>query len=230
MSDRIQRLEAALGHSFADRELLERALTHSSFGDGKRRTRDNERLEFLGDRVLGLLAAEHVFSTFDDAREGGLAPRLNALVRKEACARAAQRMELGRAILMSRAEEAAGGREKERVLGDACEAVMAALYLDGGLAPARAVFERFWADEFARVEVRPKDPKSALQEWALAKGLPMPRYDVTGRKGPDHRPTFTVCVAVEGLGEAVGEGGSKQDAEREAAAAFLAAQGGRRAG
>lgn len=224
--DRFAAVEAALDHAFADRALLERALTHRSWGDGRARTIANERLEFLGDRVLGLLAAERVFADFGEADEGDLAPRLNALVRKETCARAARRMGLGAALRLSKSEAAAGGRDNERILGDACEAVMAALYLDGGLDAARTAFTRFWAEEMDRVGERPKDPKTRLQEWSLARRAVLPDYVVVGREGPDHRPVFSVEVRVPGVPPALGEGGSRRDAERAAATALLAREGG----
>ncbi|MGJ3232862.1 MAG: ribonuclease III [Oceanicaulis sp.] len=221
MSDRITRFETALGHSFADRALLERALTHASHGDGRARTASNERLEFLGDRILGLMAAEALFTAFEGLDEGGLAHRLNALVNKEACARAARRIGLGEALRLSPAEERLGGRDKTSILADGCEAVIGALYLDGGLAASRAFFDRLWAEEIEGLTKRPKDPKSQLQEWAAAKGFGAPAYRTVARKGPDHRPVFEIEVAVPGLPPALGEGGSKQDAQRAAALSLL---------
>ncbi len=224
----LDQLEPRLGHRFGDRALLTRALTHASHGDGRQREANNERLEFLGDRVLGLLAAEALFARFVGVDEGGLAPRLNALVRQETCARAARRADLGPALRMARAEAERGGRDKDSILGDACEAVIGALYLDGGLEAARAFFERYWAEELDGLVERPKDPKSALQEWAAAHKLEAPLYALVARSGPDHRPQFTVRVRLAGLegaaetAEAEGEGGSKQAAERAAAAALLA--------
>ncbi len=220
-------LEHRLSHPFRDRSLLTRALTHASHGDGRAREANNERLEFLGDRVLGLLAAEALFARFAGVDEGGLAPRLNALVRQETCARAARRADLGPALRMARAEADRGGRDKDSILGDACEAVIGALYLDGGLEAARAFFERYWAEELDGLVERPKDPKSALQEWAAARKLAAPVYALVARSGPDHRPQFTVSARLtlaDAAGEAAaeGEGGSKQAAERAAAAALLA--------
>lgn len=223
-------LENRLGYAFQDRALLTRALTHASHGDGRQREANNERLEFLGDRVLGLLAAQTLFARFSAVDEGGLAPRLNALVRQETCARAARRVELGPALRMSRAEDERGGRDKDSILGDACEALIGALYLDGGLDAAHAFFDRVWAEELDGLTDRPKDPKSALQEWAAARKFEAPVYALVERAGPDHRPRFTVAVRLVGLGEgagtggaeATGEGGSKQAAERAAAEALLA--------
>lgn len=221
MSDRISMFEAALSHRFSDRALLERALTHASHGDGRARTASNERLEFLGDRVLGLMAAEALFIAFEGMDEGGLAHRLNALVNKDACARAARRIGIGAALRLSPAEERLGGREKDSILADACEAVIGALYLDGGVDAARTFFDRLWAEEIESLVKRPKDPKSQLQEWAAQKGYGAPVYETVARKGPDHRPIFEIEVSVAGLGPARGEGGSKQDAQREAARTLL---------
>jgi ribonuclease-3 len=221
-------LAARLGHAFADPQLLERALTHSSVGDGaqapKRGTapRDNERLEFLGDRVLGLLTAEALIERFPVATEGELAPRLNALVSRDACARVARRIELGPALRLAAFETKSGGRDKGSILAGACEAVMAALYLDGGLEAARAFYAAAWAEEIealpalgAQLEV-----KLALQQWAQKRGRPLPAYSVLNREGPDHAPVFTVQVAVEGLEPAAGTGRSRQAAEKAAAQAL----------
>jgi len=219
-------LEQRLGHSFIDRTLLERALTHSSVGEGSKKVRDNERLEFLGDRVLGLLTAERLIAMDPKASEGDLAPRLNSLVSRAACARVARRMELGPALRLSGGETRSGGRDKESILAGACEAVMAALYQDGGLEPARRVFLTFWAEEFEAIDSpRPKDPKTQLQEWAQGGGKPLPAYRVVLREGPEHAPEFTVEVAVEGLAPANGAGASRQAAEKAAAQALLQREG-----
>lgn len=226
MSDRITAFEARIGRRFNDRALLERALTHASHGDGRSRSASNERLEFLGDRVLGLMAAAWLHSAFSGLDEGGLAHRLNALVNKSACARAARRCDLGEALRLSPAEDRVGGREKDSILADACEAVIGALFLDGGLEAAQGFFDRFWADELSGLTKRPKDAKSALQEWAASKGYGAPVYETLGRAGPDHRPVFQVTVSVENLGQATGEGGSKQAAQRAAAEALLKQEAG----
>lgn len=221
MTDRISAFEARIGFSFQDRPLLERALTHASHGDGRARSESNERLEFLGDRVLGLLAADRLHDKFDTLDEGGLAHRLNVLVNKKACARAARRCGLGDALLLSPAEDRMGGREKDSILANACEAVIGALFLDRGLESAQSFFDRFWAVELDDLIQRPKDAKSRLQEWAAAKGFGAPMYETRGRTGPDHRPVFAVTVRVEGAGEATGEGGSKQAAQQAAALALF---------
>lgn len=221
MTDRIARFQERIGYRFADAGLIELALTHASHGDGRRREGSNERLEFLGDRVLGLMAAERLYAAFGALDEGGLAHRLNALVNKTACARAARACDLGEALRLSPAEERLGGREKTSILGDACEAVIGALYLDGGLEAAQGFFTRYWGDQIAGLTARPKDAKSQLQEWAARLGRPAPVYETVGRSGPDHRPVFTVRVAVSGLEPASGEGASKQSAQSAAAAALL---------
>ena len=219
-------LERRLKHVFSDRELLDRALTHASVGDGAKRVRDNEVLEFIGDRVLGLLAAERLAVLYPKAREGDLAPRLNALVSRETCARVARRMELGPALRLSGSETKTGGRDKDSILAGACEAVMAALYQDGGLEAPRAVFLAFWEEETASLGApRPRDPKTALQEWAQGQKKPLPAYSVINRQGPDHAPRFTVEVTVLGLEPVRAEGRSRQEAEKAAAATLLQREG-----
>lgn len=216
-----KRLQERIGYDFTNAGLLERAMTHRSYGDGQRTTADNERLEFLGDRVLGLLTAERLFAA-SNAKEGELARKLNSLVRKEACARAARRAELGDAILMSQAEVKQGGREKISILGDVCEALMGALYLDGGMDAASAFYELFWSAELDGLDkLGAKDPKTELQERASALGKPNPAYSVKDRSGPDHRPVFIITVSVDDVGEADGTGTSKKDAERTAAKLLL---------
>jgi ribonuclease III len=217
-------LEDRLGYRFSDRAWLERAMTHASFGDGRRDVGNNERLEFLGDRVLGLLTADYVYHEFEQVDEGGLASRLNAIVRKETCARVARRAGLGAALRMSPAEERSGGREKTNVLGDACEALIGALYLDGGIAAAKVFFDRYFQEERSATAKKLKDAKTRVQEWALARGLGIPAYQEVSRTGPDHRPLFTIALDLPGFENAVGEGASKQEAERAAAQAFLARQ------
>jgi ribonuclease-3 len=226
MTDRMTDFQTRIGRQFKDRALLERALTHASHGDGRSRAASNERLEFLGDRVLGLLAAQTLHERFGALDEGGLAHRYNSIVNKQACARAARRCDLGEAIRLSPAEERLGGREKDSILADACEAVIGALYLDGGLEAARGFFDRYWAEELAGLTKRPKDAKSRLQEWAASKHLPAPVYETVARKGPDHRPVFEVEVSIEGVGAALGEGSSKQAAQRAAADALLKQEAG----
>jgi ribonuclease-3 len=220
-ADPVSDLESRIGWRFSNRELLRRALTHSSFGDGKGARINYERLEFLGDRVLNLLAAQRLCVLFPAEAEGGLAPRLNQLVRRETCARVARRAGLDAVLYMAESEARAGGRNKDSILGDACEALLGALYLDGGLLAAEAFFERYWSEEMAQVQTAPQDPKTRLQEWALARALGTPVYALVSQTGPDHKPRFVVEAR---LGEraATGEGDSKQAAERAAASALYA--------
>ena len=213
-------LEQRLGHSFADTALLVEAVTHASATGA----RSYERLEFLGDRVLGLVVAEQLWRRFPEEGESGLALRLNALVNRGACARAARRADIGAALRLSPSEAEQGGRDKEQILADACESVIAALYLDGGFEAARSFVLRFWADEFVAVERTPRDPKTVLQEWAAAKKRTL-TYELMQRTGPEHAPHFVVEARVGGFAPARGEGGSKREAERAAAAAFLKAAG-----
>ena len=218
----VSALEHRIGHAFADRELLERALTHASVGDGARKVRHNERLEFLGDRVLNLLAAERLLALDADAKEGVLSPRLAALVNGKACARVARRIGLAPALRLSGSATKIGARESDGVLGDACEALMAALFIDGGLDVARTFFNTAWQDEFDNPAAsRDRDPKTQLQEWAQGLGLPLPVYAVVKRTGPDHAPVFTVAVRVDGHDPEDGEGRSRQEAEKAAALAML---------
>jgi ribonuclease-3 len=210
----------------ADPALLERALTHASVAGGVTKGRDNEVLEFIGDRVIGLLAAERLAQLYPAAPEGDLAPRLNAVVSRESCAKVARRIDLGSALRLSGAETKTGGRDKDSILAGACEALMAAIYQDGGLEAARAAFLDLWSEAFADLgEPRPRDPKTALQEWAQGQGKPLPSYALIGRSGPDHQPLFTAQVSVQGLDPAQAQGRSRQDAEKAAAAVLLQREG-----
>ncbi len=219
-------LAARIGYTFKESSYLKRALTHSSSGGrSSQKTSDNERLEFLGDRVLGLVIAEILISRFPDSTEGELAPRFNALVRKEACADVARQIDLGNDLIMSQGEAQAGGRRKEAILGDACEALIAAIYSDGGLAPARAFIERFWLSRLDAVEVPPRDPKTMLQESLQSRGLAPPEYKLRERCGPDHAPVFTIALVVDGQDRAKGSAGSKRAAEQIAAEEYLRQEG-----
>ncbi len=214
-------LEAAVDYSFDDPSLLERALTHSSLSGGKKRVPDLERLEFLGDRVLGLLTAEELWRRHPKMREGDLAPRLNALVRKETCAKAALFWELDKYMRLSRQEENAGGRRKKAILGDVCEAFLGALYIDGGLEAARRAFDPFWLPNFEALSRRHRDAKTTLQEWSQERGKGTPKYSVVEADGPAHDPAFTVEVSVKGFDPAIGKGRSKRAAQTSAAEVFL---------
>ena len=225
-ADAVAALERRLGRAFDNPTLLERALTHASVAGGLGKVRDNEVLEFIGDRVIGLLAAERLAQLYPASPEGDLAPRLNAVVSREACARVARRIDLGPALRLSGAETKTGGRDKESILAGACEAVMAAIYQDGGLEAARAAFLDLWAEVFAEMgEPRPRDPKTTLQEWAQGQGKPLPTYSVIDRSGPDHQPLFTTEVKVQGLEPAQAQGRSRQEAEKAAAAVLLQREG-----
>ncbi|MEM1379684.1 MAG: ribonuclease III [Pseudomonadota bacterium] len=216
-------VEAAIGYRFSDAALLERALTHSSLAaDGEK---DLERLEFLGDRVLGLLTAEALWRRYPEMSEGELAPRLNQLVRKETCADAARYFNLGAALRLSPGEEKNGGRNRTAILGDVMEALLGAAYADGGLSAAKGVYDAYWGERFDAIADAHRDPKTSLQEWAQAEGHGTPRYDDVGRKGPDHAPTFTVEVAVGRLAAERAQGPSKRDAQAEAARKVLIREG-----
>lgn len=218
-------LETMLGHRFKDTALLERALTHASVRGSKNSRDDNERLEFIGDRVLGLAIAEVLNQQYPEATEGELARRYNRLVRGEACAKVAREIALGEYLILSESEADSGGREKMTILADAAEAVLGAIFLDGGFDKARAVVRRLWQDQAEPVPDVAADAKSALQEWAQGRGLALPRYSVLARKGPDHAPRFTAEVAIPGKTPSQGEGASKRIAEQEAALAFLKREG-----
>jgi len=212
-------LEEALGHRFNDRGLLKRALTHSSVGAA----RSNERLEFLGDRVLGLVVADRLYTDFPGEPEGGLAVRLNALVRRDACARAGEAAGLADHLIMAASESASGGRKKAALLSGACEAVIAALYIDGGYDAAKTFILRYWDEAFASLAPELRDAKTALQEWAQGPAGPrtMPNYRVAGREGPDHAPSFSVEVRIGKEEPQLGEGLTKRDAEQDAARRLL---------
>lgn len=211
--------EARLGYQFKDRALLERALTHKSRGDGQRGFAHNERLEWLGDRVLGLLAAERLFSENLGADEGELTRRFNAIVSGKNCADAARRLEVAEVLNLSRGFSPEAVLENDSILGDAFEAIMAALWLDGGRDASAVLFAFAW-EEGVSPRDHHRNPKSALQEWAQKKGLPAPTYTVLERDGPDHAPRFVVQVEAGGK-RAQAKGSSKQNAERGAAIALL---------
>lgn len=219
--DKREALEASVGHKFKDRGLLDRAMTHRSAAQGKAVEWSNERLEFLGDRVLGLVMVETLLQRFPSAREGDLAPRLNLLVSRDTCAVIGAQLGLDPFIMVDRAERS-GGPLKASLLANATEALLGAIYLDAGLAAARKFVMARWRAQLAMCEAPPRDPKSALQEWAQGEGHPAPVYLAAGRTGPDHAPVFMTTVEVKGFPQARGTGASKQDAEREAAKALLA--------
>jgi ribonuclease-3 len=219
-------LEKAVGHRFKKQGLLEVALTHASMRGGKRAQNDNERLEFIGDRVLGLAIAELLSEQFPDASEGELARRYNRLVRGETCAKIARALSLGKHLILSESEAGSGGRAKNTILADGMEALLGAIFLDAGFDTARAAVRRLWTSpsEELQTTARP-DAKSALQEWAQGQGLALPQYVEIARKGPDHAPRFTSEVRISGKPPARGEGASKRAAEQAAAKALLEQEG-----
>ena len=220
LSADLKAFEGQIGHSFRKPELLLRAVTHASISSPTRP--DNQRLEFLGDRVLGLVMAEALLSADTAASEGQLAPRFNAMVRKEACAEVAREVGLGEVLKLGRSEMLSGGRRKEALLGDAMEAVIAAVYQDAGFEAARALVLRLWGKRIGAVEQDARDAKTALQEWAQARAMPPPVYSEQSREGPDHQPMFTVQVRLESGEAESARAGSKRVAEQVAARALLA--------
>ena len=218
-------LAERLGHTFNSPALLRLALTHASARPGSKSNEDNERLEFLGDRVLGLAIAQLLSEQFPQASEGELARWFNHLVRTETCAEAAQSWQLGDFILMSGGEAGSGGRHKKTILANACEAVLGAVFSDAGYEAAREIVWRTWAPYMAALNNAAADAKSVLQEWAQGRQLPLPSYIEVAREGPDHAPRFTAEVRVEGVAPERGEGANKRQAEQAAALAMLLREG-----
>ena len=219
LSADLKAFETRIGHHFARPELLVRALTHGSVSSPTRA--DNQRLEFLGDRVLGLVMAEALLLDDKRASEGQLAPRFNALVRKEACAEVAREIDLGAVLKLGRSEMLSGGRRKQALLGDAMEALIAAVYRDAGFEAARDMILHLWGTRIQSVEEDARDAKTALQEWAQARRLPPPSYVQVARTGPDHAPVFTIAARLQSGEEAQATAGSKRQAEQSAAKALL---------
>jgi ribonuclease-3 len=219
LSAELRAFAGRLGHEFSRPELLSRAVTHGSISGPMRD--DNQRLEFLGDRVLGLVMAEALLDADRGATEGQIAPRFNALVRRETCAEVAREIEIGAVLRLGRSEMKSGGRRKEALLADAMEAVIAAVYLDAGFEAARGVVRGLWGERINQVETDARDPKTALQEWAQARGEPPPVYAETSREGPDHAPVFTIEVTLASGASHSATAGSKRQAEQAAAAALL---------
>jgi ribonuclease-3 len=219
-------LEQTIGYRFADTTLLDRALTHISALKGAQgRTGSYQRLEFLGDHVLGLAISEMLFEAFPKADEGELSRRLADLVRRETCADVARAVDLGAALRLGASEAKSGGRARVAILADVCESLIGAVFLDGGYQAACAFVERFWAERM-RKPARPlRDPKTVLQEWAQARGLPTPSYREVERIGPHHDPEFRVAVTLPNRDPAEGRGRSKRAAEQAAAEALLKREG-----
>lgn len=217
-----EQLESRLGYTFKDPALLKRALTHSSAISPSRRTSESyQRLEFLGDRVLGLVVADMLLSRLPAANEGELSRTLNSLVRKETCAKVARKLGFGHFLNLGDSEARTGGAEKDAILGDVCEAVIGAIYADGGLKPAYRFVSAMFGDNLDVAQARRADSKTALQEWAQAQGLEPPLYTETARQGPDHAPVFTISVSVRGYEPISAGGTSKKLAEHQAAEKFL---------
>jgi ribonuclease-3 len=228
MSQRVKgrrELEQRIGYSFADQTLLECALTHISALSGKSRTGSYQRLEFLGDHVLGLVISEMLFRAFPKAEEGELSRRLADLVRRETCADVARSIDLGSVLKLGVSEANSGGRRRLAILADVCEALVGAVFLDGGYSAAADLVERLWGER-TRTPSRPvRDAKTVLQEWAQSRGLPTPSYREVERTGPHHDPEFRVEVALPDLKSAEGKGRSKRAAEQAAAAELLKREG-----
>lgn len=219
LSKELTAFAGRIGHDFARPALLVEAVTHASVSTPNKS--DNQRLEFLGDRVLGLVMSEALLAEDTTATEGQLAPRFNALVRKETCADVAQQIGLGDVLRLGRSEMLSGGRRKHALLGDGMEAVIAAVYMDAGFETARAMILRLWGDRIAGVKADARDAKTTLQEWAQARGLPPPDYAETGRSGPDHAPVFEITATLTSGEAASAQAGSKRQAEQAAAKALL---------
>jgi ribonuclease-3 len=209
-------LEETLGRRPSDPALFERALTHASFGPDQ-----YERLEFLGDRVLGLAVATWLYELFPDEPEGQLSKRLNALVARDVCAEVARELGIPGRVRLGKQARDDGASDSDNVVGDVVEALIGALYLDAGLEAAEAFVRRAWDDRVSAGDKAPQHPKSALQEWAAAQDKKPPAYRLAERSGPQHAPTFVVEVEIKGVGSASAEGASKQEAETAAAARLL---------
>lgn len=211
-------LEDRIGYRFKTIAFLEQALTHSS----KSGSANNERLEFLGDRVLNLVMAHALFTQFPHENEGSLAKRHSALVQGRMLFTVGTALSIGDFIILSDSERISGGAENENIVSDATEAMLAAVFLDGGLEPARDMIIRLWGDNISTLTDAHQDPKTELQEWVQARGMPLPTYDIVGRSGPDHAPIFEIQVTVRGHDPVTAEGPSRRHAEKIAAKLMLA--------
>lgn len=217
MSGRFDSIQGKLGYRFTNLSLAEQALTHSS----KSGDLNNERLEFLGDRVLNLVIAAALYAHFPDEPEGHLAKRHSALVQGHMLAVIASMIKLGEDIILSDSERHSGGAENENILSDAMEALLGAIYLDGGLAPAEKIILTLWGENIYNLTQVSQDPKTELQEWVQARALPLPAYEIVDRSGPDHAPIFIIEVRVEGYAPIQAEGNSRRSAEKKAALMML---------
>lgn len=220
------RLEERLGHVFNDKSLLSRALTHvSALGGEAARAQSYQRLEFLGDRVLGLVVAEMLLKAFPEEEEGEMSRRLAEMVRRESCAEVALEWGVGPHVRLGIGEAQSGGAGKGAILADICEAIIGAVFLDAGYASARALVAGAWRGRMNAPRRPLRDAKTLLQEWAQGRGLPAPAYRESARSGPAHAPHFVMAVHVEGFTPAQAEGGSKRAAEQAAAVEFLRREG-----
>lgn len=210
-------LEENLGYAFQDKALVQTALTHSSTGENE----NYERLEFLGDRVLGLVIAELLYIKFHSEKEGDMARRLASLVQGSFLAQIAQEISLGAYIRFSDAEASSGGAQNENILADVFEALIGALYLDAGFNQCRSVIETLWGERLHTMSKPPQHPKTRLQEWAQGRGLPLPEYKIIRQHGPDHAPVFDVELTVQGFPPLSAQGRSRQIAERAVADEFF---------
>jgi len=219
-------IEERIGHKFADTNLLVTAMTHvSALKPSRKRGESYQRLEFLGDHVLGLIVSDMLYRSFPNADEGEMSKRLADLVRKESCADVAKSLGLADDIKLGAVGAGAGARLRKSVLGDICEAVIGAVYLDGGYQAASEFVERNWTERMKKPRQPLRDPKTVLQEWAQGKGLPTPVYREVERTGPHHDPQFRVAVDLPGLAPAEGVGGSKRAAEKVAASVMIEREG-----
>jgi ribonuclease III len=215
-------LEERLGYHFEDKQLLACALTHvSASGGAAGRSKNYQRLEFLGDRVLGLAIAEMLFATFPNASEGDLSQRLSELVRRDTCAEVALAWDVGPYLKLGGGDVQSGGRKSRPILADVCEAIIGAVFLDGGYDAAKALVERAFSERMTTNRRLLRDPKTVLQEWAQGRGLPTPTYRLVEQTGPDHAPRFSVEAKVGTLEVAVGSAATKREAERDAAQNLL---------
>lgn len=219
---RLDEIADRLGYRFRNEALLTEALTH---GSTQKHKGDYQRLEFLGDRVLGLIIAEYLFRHHPEHGEGELTHVLSGLVRSESCALAGDTIGLSDLVIIGPGERAKGMNMNRTLLGDAMEALVAAVHLDGGIEQARAFVLRCWGELLKQPKLPAKDPKTFLQEWALARALPIPSYRVVSRQGPEHEPVFVVAVEVKDKALAEGTAKSKRAAEMDAAEQFLKREG-----
>ncbi|MCK5555318.1 MAG: ribonuclease III [Alphaproteobacteria bacterium] len=213
-----ENLEKKISYTFSDPSLLEKSLTHSSAGN---KECDNERLEFLGDRVLGLSVADQLFTFFPKEEEGSLAKRHAGFVQQSDLVSVAQVLGLADHLKLSAGEMKSGGRMKEKILSDAVEALIGAIYLDGGFDASHNFIKKFWGERLRLQKSPPEDAKSKLQEWAQANALPLPEYKLAGKSGTDHAPIFEMEVLVEGVGKTISTAASKRAAEKSAAIKML---------